>query len=376
MTSCSSPASRSLGSSALALLAVPLLLLALAFAPSACVAHGYLSSPPSRQAVCARGQVSNCGPIIYEPQSVEALKGQTTCNGGIANWAQLADESKAWPATGLSAGVNSFTWTLTAVHPTASWEYYIGSTRLAIITSSATTHSVNLAGYSGRQKILAIWNIGDTANAFYSCVDVNIGGSSTSTTPVVVPTAAPTAAPTTRPTTAPTTRPTTAPTTPTTTNAPTTGTCTKTVTTTVSYTVVSGDSLSAIASRRGVTLAALLAVNPAITNPNVIYVGQAVLIPSTGTVQTPCGSASTPTTAPTTRPTRGRAGRANETGDGIEGFTDGSTGVVHTDVAIERTTSASGVHVHASAAGAAARPAQLAVALALAGVVSLLIAQL
>jgi chitin-binding protein len=28
---------------------------------------------------------------------------------------------------------------------------------------------------SGRQKLLAIWNIADTANAFYSCVDLQVG---------------------------------------------------------------------------------------------------------------------------------------------------------------------------------------------------------
>jgi chitin-binding protein len=35
---------------------------------------------------------------------------------------------------------------------------------------------VNLGNASGRQKLLAVWNIGDTANAFYSCVDLQIGG--------------------------------------------------------------------------------------------------------------------------------------------------------------------------------------------------------
>ena len=38
-------------------------------------AHGYISSPPSRQALCAQGVVTNCGAIQYEPQSVEGPKG-------------------------------------------------------------------------------------------------------------------------------------------------------------------------------------------------------------------------------------------------------------------------------------------------------------
>lgn len=39
------------------------------------------------------------------------------------------------------------------------------------------THQIDLSGFSGRQKLLAVWNIGDTRNAFYSCVDLEIGGS-------------------------------------------------------------------------------------------------------------------------------------------------------------------------------------------------------
>jgi len=31
-----------------------------------------------------------------------------------------------------------------------------------------------LNGYTGRQTVLARWNIGDTAAAFYSCVDLYI----------------------------------------------------------------------------------------------------------------------------------------------------------------------------------------------------------
>jgi chitin-binding protein len=27
---------------------------------------------------------------------------------------------------------------------------------------------------SGKQKLLAIWNIADTANAFYACVDLQV----------------------------------------------------------------------------------------------------------------------------------------------------------------------------------------------------------
>ena len=45
------------------------------------------------------------------------------------------------------------------------------------------------------------------------------------------------------------------------------------------YTVVSGDTLWGIARRYGVALADLLAANPGIKNPNLIYVGNQVVIP-------------------------------------------------------------------------------------------------
>lgn len=45
------------------------------------------------------------------------------------------------------------------------------------------------------------------------------------------------------------------------------------------YTVQPGDTMSAIAERHGVTLDALERANPAIPNPNSIYIGQVVIIP-------------------------------------------------------------------------------------------------
>jgi spore coat assembly protein SafA len=45
------------------------------------------------------------------------------------------------------------------------------------------------------------------------------------------------------------------------------------------YTVRKGDTLWGIANRYGVTLAALLAANPSVKNPNLIYPGEAVRIP-------------------------------------------------------------------------------------------------
>ncbi|QKV77291.1 lytic polysaccharide monooxygenase [Amycolatopsis sp. Hca4] len=174
-------------------------------------AHGYVSDPPSRQANCAAGKVPNCGQIVYEPQSVEGPKGLRSCNAGLSQFAELADESKPWPAKSVGSTV-TFNWVFTARHATASYEYYVGNTRVALINGnnqqppSTLSHTVNLAGYSGRIKVLAIWNISDTANAFYSCIDLQIGGGGTTTPPPTTTTTPPTTT-TTRPPTTTTTPP-------------------------------------------------------------------------------------------------------------------------------------------------------------------------
>ncbi|MFI0412267.1 lytic polysaccharide monooxygenase auxiliary activity family 9 protein [Actinomadura sp. 3N508] len=140
-------------------------------------AHGYVSAPMSRQAQCAKGIVQ-CGAIKYEPQSVEGPKGQRTCSGG-SRFTELNDDSKGWQATSVGQSV-TFTWTFTARHRTTNYEYYVGGRKVADVSGnnqqppSTVSHNVNLGGVSGRQKILAIWNIADTANAFYACVDVNV----------------------------------------------------------------------------------------------------------------------------------------------------------------------------------------------------------
>ncbi|WP_329009986.1 lytic polysaccharide monooxygenase [Micromonospora rifamycinica] len=179
-------------------------------------AHGYVSAPPSRQALCAQGKVPDCGQIRYEPQSVEGVKGLRSCSAGITQFAVLDDDARGWPATSVGSTV-TFTWVNTARHATRNWEYFIGGTRVGIVDGggrqpeATVAHTVSLAGFSGRQKILAVWNISDTANAFYSCVDVQIGGGGPNPSPTPTPTRTPTPTPT-RTVTPPPATPTGAPT--------------------------------------------------------------------------------------------------------------------------------------------------------------------
>lgn len=154
--------------------------LALSLPASSASAHGYISSPPSRQAQCAAGTVS-CGDITYEPQSVEGPKGLTSCSGGNERFADLDDDAKGWTVTPVQQ-TTEFKWTLTAQHSTSTWQYFVGGQEIAEFDDNGAqpgatvTHQVDFGSLTGKQKVLAVWNIADTANAFYACIDVNVGG--------------------------------------------------------------------------------------------------------------------------------------------------------------------------------------------------------
>ena len=161
-----------------------LTVLHMAVAPAS--AHGYVSHPPSRQARCKAGEVPGCGPVRDEPQSVEGLHGSFKCNGNGARFPELNDEA-LWLGHFFTvpSGVDSldFTWTLPMPHRTTTFEYFTLTDEITLLASfnygnttppSTLEHPVPLNLPTGRQTILARWNVGDTPNSFYSCVDLHI----------------------------------------------------------------------------------------------------------------------------------------------------------------------------------------------------------
>jgi chitin-binding protein len=166
--------------------------------------HGYTNAPISRAKHCANGTVQNCGPIQWEPQSVEGPKGFPArgpadgklCSAGLAQFDQLNDQrGGAWPATRLVSGQSyTFRWRLTAAHATTDFKYYItkqGWNQSAPLTRAAldlnpfltkslggarppadSAHTGTVPNRTGRHMILAVWTIADTGNAFYQCSDV------------------------------------------------------------------------------------------------------------------------------------------------------------------------------------------------------------
>ncbi|WP_334078186.1 lytic polysaccharide monooxygenase [Paenibacillus sanfengchensis] len=169
-------------------------------------AHGYVDSPGSRAILCKNGQNTDCGAIIYEPQSLEAPKGFPAAgpaDGKIASAGGIfpkLDEQSAtrWSKVNISSGPNTFTWDLKVPHATSSWKYYItkpGWNPNAPLSRNSFdltpfcsvdyggarppytySDTCNVPERSGYHVILAVWEIADTANAFYNVIDVNFGG--------------------------------------------------------------------------------------------------------------------------------------------------------------------------------------------------------
>ncbi len=183
------------------------------------MAHGYVESPISRAAACQKSINRDCGPVRYEPQSVEYSPQATSAggseafpmggpedgqiaSGGIARFSQLdlygADQ---WHKTSVSAGPIEFAWRYTAEHPTAYWNYYLtkktwdphqplsrqsfdptpfcSEAGQGAMAGQRTGRSVSKCvlpnDRTGYHIVLATWKTSDTPATFYQAIDLNIG---------------------------------------------------------------------------------------------------------------------------------------------------------------------------------------------------------
>lgn len=178
-------------------------------------AHGYVKEPASRAFVCSlekqiigwSAATEKCGKVVDSPQSVEYLKGFpisgppdgriASGNGGLGQIDYGLDKQTAdyWAKQDIHGGLTTFTWHYTAAHRTSKWHYYITKkgwnpdkplTRADFELigtvqhdgSSASTnlsHEINVpTDRNGYHVILAVWDVFDTANAFYNVIDVNL----------------------------------------------------------------------------------------------------------------------------------------------------------------------------------------------------------
>ncbi|MFJ7950933.1 lytic polysaccharide monooxygenase [Lysinibacillus sp. NPDC096418] len=170
-------------------------------------AHGFVEKPVSRAALCSSNYGAlnlSCGEIRYQPQSLEAPKGfpqggpvdgKIASAGGLFGGILDQQSFDRWFKNTITGGENTFTWKYTASHATSKWHYYITKkdwdpnkplTRAVLepigevqhngsMSSNNLSHKINVpTDRSGYHVILAVWDVADTRNAFYSVIDVNL----------------------------------------------------------------------------------------------------------------------------------------------------------------------------------------------------------
>ena len=192
-------------------------------AASQAFAHGYVSSPKSRYIQCAENGIENpthpaCiaakaagNQGLYTPQEVAVggvkdnheyfIPDGRLCSVNRSNLFGMDLARTDWPATSVSPGPRTFTWTNTAAHKTMYFRYYITKqgynhsqplrwSDLELIHDSGkadqetvSNHLVNLPQRTGRHIVYSIWQRDwerDAAEGFYQCIDVDFGGGTAS----------------------------------------------------------------------------------------------------------------------------------------------------------------------------------------------------
>lgn len=188
------------------------------FAVTEASAHGYISSPKSRVIQCKENGIEspthpaciaakaagNGG--LYTPQEVAVggvrdnheffIPDGRLCSVGRSNLFGMDLARTDWPATSVTAGPRTFTWTNTAAHKTMYFRYYITKegynhsqplrwSDLDLIHDSGkagqetvSNHTVTLPPRTGRHIVYSIWQRDwelDAAEGFYQCVDIDYG---------------------------------------------------------------------------------------------------------------------------------------------------------------------------------------------------------
>lgn len=202
-----------------------LFLCTLVFSSTHLSAHGYVISPASRgyqgsldkTTLGYNTALGLYGTVINEPGSLEAKKGFpalgpadgmiASANGSIGGNTILdLQTADRWKKTNITTGVNTFIWKYLAYHATAKWHYYmtkpgwnpnqpLARQDLELIgevvhngtpPQDNTPHHITIpANRQGYHVILAVWDVADTANAFYNVIDVNVQSSVTPAQPSI-----------------------------------------------------------------------------------------------------------------------------------------------------------------------------------------------
>lgn len=177
--------------------------------PSAAFAHGFVgddSGNPThtltaRAALKANGDM---GGAQWEPQSLEAPKGFPAsgpadghlASAGHEQWSALDEQREdRWQKNVVEQGDVTVDWTFTAPHMTSQWRYFmtkegwdpndaLDRDDLELIetvshdgsaASNNPSHEITIpSDREGYHVIYAVWDVADTANAFYNVIDVDV----------------------------------------------------------------------------------------------------------------------------------------------------------------------------------------------------------
>jgi len=164
--------------------------------------HGYMVN--SRADLCHTGKNSNCGPIQWEPQSVEGgdrypetgPSDGTLASAGNTGFSQLNEQSRGrWSKVAMKSGAQTLQWQFTAPHSSRDIRYWItkvdwdpnapltraqfeaqpfcqvqyGNAKPVASTAERANHYCNVPQRTGYHIILSVWDVADTVNSFILC---------------------------------------------------------------------------------------------------------------------------------------------------------------------------------------------------------------
>ncbi|MDH2888530.1 MULTISPECIES: lytic polysaccharide monooxygenase [Bacillus cereus group] len=187
---------------------------ALFLGESSASAHGYIENSRAHlgrtlemNQISWQDAFTKYGSAVNEPQSIEAPKGfplagpadGKIASGGIPAFAPLDVQNPLhWKKIDIQSGKNAFVWKYTAEHKTEKWTYYMtkngwdpskpltrevlepigaidGEGKLPKDHPAGYVHEIQVpADREGYHLILGVWDVADTANAFYQVMDVNV----------------------------------------------------------------------------------------------------------------------------------------------------------------------------------------------------------
>lgn len=174
--------------------------------------HGYVYNPPSRAFLCKEKINKNCGNVIYEPQSLESVKGfprhgpkdGTLASAGLKKFKQLDEYGlNRWTKYKLNIKKKNqkdyiiIKWYLTTPHKTSNFKLYMSNKNYKEnkplerkMFSETPICNVTFQGYIPKPEtfiycildevpkktgaLYSVWDIEDTNKAFYQIIDFDM----------------------------------------------------------------------------------------------------------------------------------------------------------------------------------------------------------